>query len=998
MTVQRRRLVRTRDLAAFRAAIAELALEGHPLAVRKRLVIVPTHAAAELLRQTIETLSAAPTSAAPQRSSLLLPDLVTRAGWIARLHGALLGRPAMATRLEREIVLERAARAAAARSRLDGAPFQLRPGLVAAMLDLYDELGRRQRTIRRFTGALFDELRVERGTDRGSEGLIRQTVFLGFAFLGYARAMAASGVVDEHMLREELLRSQPDLLFDQVIVAVADHPTDPRGLWPADFDLLGRLRGVKRVDVVLTDEVHDAGFRERLEHELPGIEDARHEGEPSGAVLVRPAGGEAEERCFVARDREEELRDVARAVRGRARQAAGALDSTAIVFYRPLPYLYLARQVLADARVPYEAFDALPLAAEPYAALLDLVLAVARTGGTREAAVGLLRSGLMSFSVDGVDISLQDVAALDAAITERRATGEANTYPAEVDACFRGRETRAPEPRARALRAAQAAADIREELAGFRVADTAAAQVRTIATFLRGHERGAGPADVWRERHVRARASVLGVLDELANAFERHDNRPRRHEDVMAAIRHAIEARTFTPHRGHGGVHLVDAVAARFGEFDHVHLVGLVETDWPERPRRSIFYTSGMLKALGWPQERDQTRAQQAAFRDLLTLARRTTTLHAFQLEGDAVVARSPMIELARDLRDVEMPPTDRPRVFVDEILATESPATIDLAPETSAWLGLRLARPALDERRYGGFVDPQPPQAYRVSRVDRYVDCPFKYFAENVLGLPEEREEAAGLTPLERGQLVHDLLERFYVTWQQQGKRAITPATLPEALTLFAELTREELARLPEADRALEETRLLGSIVARGVAERVFELESDAGGEIVKRFLEVDLRGPFVFPELHGLRQRTIELRGKADRIDVFANGALRVIDYKLSRMPDLDTSIQLAVYAHAARQLLERREKRPFTVHSAMYLAFGDDRKFDGPLGDRDQPAAIAVEARASDFAKVIDEIEAGHFPPRPKRPGECAWCRYAGVCRKEYRIEDDEAAELV
>ena len=94
---------------------------------------------------------------------------------------------------------------------------------------------------------------------------------------------------------------------------------------------------------------------------------------------------------------------------------------------------------------------------------------------------------------------------------------------------------------------------------------------------------------------------------------------------------------------------LVDAAAARFGRFDHVHLVGLVETDWPERPSRSIFYTSGLLKALGWPQEPDHARAQQAAFRDLLGLASRTATLHAFQLDGDAIVARSPLIDVARE-------------------------------------------------------------------------------------------------------------------------------------------------------------------------------------------------------------------------------------------------------------------------------------------------------------------------------------------------------------
>ena len=56
------------------------------------------------------------------------------------------------------------------------------------------------------------------------------------------------------------------------------------------------------------------------------------------------------------------------------------------------------------------------------------------------------------------------------------------------------------------------------------------------------------------------------------------------------------------------------------------------------------------------------------------------------------------------------------------------------------------------------------------------------------------------------------------------------------------------------------------------------------------------------------------------------------------------------------------------------------------------------MAVEARAAEFADTTDAIEAGRFPPRPLRPNECAWCRYAGVCRKEYRTESDEAAESV
>ena len=79
-------------------------------------------------------------------------------------------------------------------------------------------------------------------------------------------------------------------------------------------------------------------------------------------------------------------------------------------------------------------------------------------------------------------------------------------------------------------------------------------------------------------------------------------------------------------------------------------------------------------------------------------------------------------------------------------------------------------------------------------------------------------------------------------------------------------------------------------------------------------------------------------------------------------------------------------------------MYLAFGDDKRLEGPLGSSSQPADMAVDARASDFASIIDRIEAGEFPPKPLRPGECQWCRYALVCRKEYAPDSDEAAELV
>src|SRR4029077_77121 len=126
-------------------------------------------------------------------------------------------------------------------------------------------------------------------------------------------------------------------------------------------------------------------------------------------VLVVPdsAPGADLQRSFVCRDREEELAEFARALKVAPRTTP--LGRTAIVVQRPLPYLYLARQVFADAGVPYQALDALPLAAEPFAAAVDLVFSAIAADFTRGALVELLRSPHFSFDADGHTVTPEDV-------------------------------------------------------------------------------------------------------------------------------------------------------------------------------------------------------------------------------------------------------------------------------------------------------------------------------------------------------------------------------------------------------------------------------------------------------------------------------------------------------------------------------------------------------------------------------------------------------------
>jgi hypothetical protein len=110
------------------------------------------------------------------------------------------------------------------------------------------------------------------------------------------------------------------------------------------------------------------------------------------------------------------------------------------------------------------------------------------------------------------------------------------------------------------------------------------------------------------------------------------------------------------------------------------------------------------------------------------------------------------------------------------------------------------------------------------------------------------------------------------------------------------------------------------------------------------------------------------------------------------------VETAVQLAVYAYCAERLLESEDGQPHPVRAALYCAFGDDWKIEGPLaGGREADVPAAVAAGARQFAEVVAHIERGEFPVKPRDTGTCAWCKYAGVCRKEYE-DDGDAAEPV
>jgi inactivated superfamily I helicase len=130
----------------------------------------------------------------------------------------------------------------------------------------------------------------------------------------------------------------------------------------------------------------------------------------------------------------------------------------------------------------------------------------------------------------------------------------------------------------------------------------------------------------------------------MAAAHERFGDLHWGIDDLAASVRRWIEHQTFAPRTGDSGVHLVDASAARYGRFEDVHLVGLVEGEWPERSRRNLFYSAFLLTRLGWPDDRVRVSGARSSFLDLLRLASRRVTVSTFLLEDDSLVDASALL------------------------------------------------------------------------------------------------------------------------------------------------------------------------------------------------------------------------------------------------------------------------------------------------------------------------------------------------------------------
>jgi hypothetical protein len=294
----------------------------------------------------------------------------------------------------------------------------------------------------------------------------------------------------------------------------------------------------------------------------------------------------------------------------------------------------------------------------------------------------------------------------------------------------------------------------------------------------------------------------------------------------------------------------------------------------------------------------------------------------------------------------------------------------------------------------------------FSASRLQTWAQCPFKYFLENILHLTvlEKPEELLVIDAMEKGSLLHSVLERLII--ESKAKGILPGHGQPwggEHHQLLMHIAQDEFSRAEERgitgkalfwDAAKFDMRHdLEAFLRRDSDWRAVQMCRPEEAEFTFGNFRGRVENPGPSVELPGGLK--INFRGQIDRLDLDSTGARAwVIDYKsggsyayrdMVRDPlDGGRLMQLPVYALAARG----RTGAGCRIE-ALYWFITSKGNFE----QKSVPLA-EVEGQFIQYAGVIvSGIRGGIFIANPGRGsdqfGDCAWCDYKRACHARRRV---------
>lgn len=516
------------------------------------------------------------------------------------------------------------------------------------------------------------------------------------------------------------------------------------------------------------------------------------------------------------------------------------------------------------------------------------------------------------------------------------------------------------------------------------------------------------------------------------------------------------------------GVNVLDTNSLQFLRFEAVAVLGLAERAFPPPPRQTpmlldherarVSEAGGKrvpLRAFGSDREPLQFRlvTEAARHRLLLSYPRKgqqggQPRLPSYFLRAIAEAATGTRIDAERlpeQLADSgiyshavgsrigaasaedAISPAERDRSIIEADPALGEMALASVEPRIAWAREARLARLESRLTPYDGVLSETGREqlanvirgSFSPSSLEGFATCPHKYLLNNVLGVgrTEEPEALIRISPLDRGTLLHRVLERFMCEQPGDGETKVHGASEETRLLAIAEEEFDLCVERGETGYPLlwhyDAEELRGDLRRWLASERADPRATEfSEGAYEVRF---GYRGSGDGdPKLSTEEPLKIiaggaELRiaGKIDRLDWAEGKGFRVVDYKGGTPPSEfkdgarllgGRALQLPLYSLVAAELLgmepsDGSAEYQYATRRGSY----ERRRFTGEaMADRREKVDQLLGG-------IANAVNAGEFQRSPKESRMCDWCDFNPVCptarwqQIERKSDDDVAVRL-
>jgi ATP-dependent helicase/nuclease subunit B len=445
-----------------------------------------------------------------------------------------------------------------------------------------------------------------------------------------------------------------------------------------------------------------------------------------------------------------------------------------------------------------------------------------------------------------------------------------------------------------------------------------------IAEALAATDEASGASRLWSKEDGNKAADFIAALKTAASDIDAVEA-----SSYAVLFRALAEGPSVRPTFGrHPRLAILGPLEARLQSFDTIVLGGLNEGTWPRGAPIDPWLSRQMRADLGLEQpERDIGLSAH----DFATLAsgKRVVLTRAEKADG-APTIESRWLQRLRQLTR---------GLGIEDKLTSGKPYV--------AWARLLDTPPGKPkpEKRPA----PKPPVNVRprslsVTEIEKWLRDPYWIYAKHILKLAPLDPLDDDVGPLERGNTIHEALERFTLEYPDA-----LPADAAERLIAIADDVFAE-AGIPHAALALWRPRFINA------ARWFVEEERMRRIGIARSFVEK--RGTRSFPSVGG----DFVLRCRADRIDILKTGGASIVDYKTGEPPS-SPQVEALLAPQLPLEGVILRDAKGFeeigaqSTEQLLYIKFSGGREGGKTVEVNGDIATLVDEAEKRLVARIAD-----------------------------------------